>query len=92
MVIVATAIVPAALDACSLPIVKASARSSGHEGGSLLGSSGSRIALYVPSLRFTATIADYWVDYVLMIAAGMLTHSSTLSQRLASLPGRHPGT
>ena len=91
MVVVATATLPAALDACSLPIVKASTRSSGHEGGSLLGSGGSRIALDVPSSRFTAAIAD-WVDYVLMIAAGLLIHSFTLSQRLASLPGRHLGT
>ena len=83
----AAALLTAALDACSLPIVKASARSSGHEGGSPLGSDGSRTALDVPSLHSSATTADL-VDYVLMIVTG----SSTLSQRLASLPDKHLGT
>ena len=82
----AAALPAAVLDACSLPIVKASTRSSGHEGGSPLGSDGSRTALDVPSLSSTTT-ADF-VDYVLMIVAG----SSTLSQRLASLPDKHLGT
>ena len=87
----ATAALPVALVACSLPIVIASARSSDHVGGSPLGLGGSRTVLDVPSSRSTATIA-HWADYVLTIAAVLLTHSSTLSQRLASLPGKHLGT